>query len=408
MKPESFISHLLVWLLLAGASASSRADVLDNWTTNQIATNSFGFHHLVYGNGIYVALGEAGDSGGFYTSPDGLNWKLQYSEPNSWGNTLTFSSGHFASVAPYRSGFNAADVSADGTNWITSIFVEVDYQFTPSAIAYGNGLYVVVGSTNNGASIMTSPDGTTWTHQQAGASPGGLLTGVAYGNSRFIAIGNNDGNVYISGPRSAGTSWTKFTILGGSSISYANGLFFVPLNNRTNLLSTDGTSWMAAPTGLTNQLGAVSYSHGIYLAQCRITANGSYLATSADGTNWFQYSKLLPNVCAIYDTGDYDVAVATDGTRLITGSSVFLGFYFNSFVYASDPFVSIRRTNGVPMSLAISGLVGRNYQIQSTTNLASSGTWQTNTTLQLTNTPIIWTDSTATNSARFYRGVLLP
>jgi hypothetical protein len=62
-----------------------------------------------------------------------------------------------------------------------------------------------------------------------------------------------------------------------------------------------------------------------------------------------------------------------------------------------------------PSPVALSGLVGRNYQIQSADMLtAGANTWRTNATLQLTNTPIVWTDATATNSARFYRGVLLP
>jgi len=405
--------HLIFIVLMAGIfqinfMTGARADVMDNWTTNQISTNTAAFHHVVYGNGIYVVVGQYSDYGAFYTSTDGLHWKLQYTEPNSYGNTLSFSSGHFASVAP-RSGFNAADVSPDGTNWTTSIFVSVDYRFTPSAITYGNGLYVVAGSTNNIASIMTSPDGTTWTYRRAGTTPGGPITGLAYGNNRFAAIGNNDGNVYTSGPVSAGTSWTKNTILGGSSISSANGMFFVPLNNKTNLLSTTGSSWNAMPTGLTNQLGAVTYGNGIYMAQCGISRSGSYLATSTDGTNWFQYAKLLPNYCPIPDTADFDVSLATDGTRLVTGSATGSILSYNGFIYTSDPLVAVRMTNNPSPKVAISGLVGRNYQIQSADTLAAgSNNWRTNAALQLTNTPYVWTDTTATNSARFYRGVLLP
>ena len=66
-------------------------------------------------------------------------------------------------------------------------------------------------------------------------------------------------------------------------------------------------------------------------------------------------------------------------------------------------------TNNPTPKVALSGLVGRNYQIKSVDALTiGSSNWRTNATLQLTNTPYVWTDSTATNSARFYRGVLLP
>jgi hypothetical protein len=66
-------------------------------------------------------------------------------------------------------------------------------------------------------------------------------------------------------------------------------------------------------------------------------------------------------------------------------------------------------TNNPSPKIAISGLVGRNYQIQSADVLtAGSNNWRTNAALQLTNTPYVWADTTATNSVRFYRGVLLP
>jgi hypothetical protein len=415
---KSRILVLLAGCLIAAFSQSIKADVLDAWTTNQLTTNSFGFHHVAYGNGIYVAVGEWSDSGGFYASADGFNWSLQYSEPNSWGVSLTYSEGRFASVTP-RLDFKAVDVSADGTNWTTSNFAGAASGFRPAAITYGNGVYVVVGSTNNVASIMTSPDGVTWTYRQASTAPGGPINGVAYSFRRFVAIGNNDGYVYVSSGISAGTNWsrdsgapffTTITIPGGNQISCANNRFFVPLNNKTNLLSADGINWSQKATGLTNTLGTVTYSHGLYLAQSGISSSGSYLASSSDGTNWFQYSKLLPNSCAIYDTSDFDVSVATDGTRLITGSSSMGSSFtgFNSFVYASAPLAGIRQTNGNPMKVAISGLVGGIYQIQSTDALGAGSNWRTNLTLQLTNTPFVWTDSTATNSARFYRAVWSP
>ena len=401
------ISHIL---LLAGIFQISfltgaHADVLDNWTTNQISTNTFAFHHVVYGNGIYVAVGQYSDYGGFYTSADGLHWKLQYSEPNSWNVTLNYSGGHFAGVC-IGLGLGTADVSSDGTNWTTTLFsIAPPMAFTPAAIMYGNGVYVIVGSTNNVGCILTSPDGVTWTFRKASTSPGGPINSVAYGAGKFVAVGNNDGLEYTSST-GLGT-WAKSSLPGGNKISYANGLFFVPLNNKTNLLSVDGVNWSQQATGLTNMLGVVTYGNGIYMAQCGISRSGIYLATSTDGTNWFQYAKLLPNYCPISDTADFDVSLATDGTRLVTGSATG-SFYYNGFIYTSDPLVCIRMTNNPSSKVAISGLVGRNYQIQSVDVLTSgSSNWRTNATLQLTNTPYVWTDTTATNSARFYRGVLL-
>jgi len=406
MKQTGFIL-LLAGMLQVSFLTDARADVLDNWTTNQISTNTFAFHHVVYGNGIYVAVGQYSDYGGFYTSADGLHWKLQYSEPNSWNVTMNYSAGHFAGVC-LGLGSGVADVSSDGTNWTTTLFsINSAPAFNPVAIAYGNGLYAIVGSTNNVASILTSPDGVTWTLRKAGTTPGGPINSVTYSANKFVAVGNDDGYEYTSSGASFGTTWTQRSIPGGNKISYANGLFFVPLNNKTNLLSVDGINWSLNATGLTNMLGVVTYGNGIFMAQCGISRPGSYLATSTDGTNWFQYAKMLPNYCPIPDTTDFDVSLATDGTRLATGSATG-SFYYNGFIYTSDPLVGIRMTNNLSPKIAISGLVGRNYQIQSADVLIGSNNWRTNVTLQLTNTPFIWTDTTATNSQRFYRDVLLP
>jgi len=84
-----------------------------------------------------------------------------------------------------------------------------------------------------------------------------------YGLLRFVAVENNDGYEYTFyfclplaplGPDAA--------IPGGNKISYANGLFIVPLNNKTNLISVDGINWSLNYTGLTNMLGVVTYGNG--------------------------------------------------------------------------------------------------------------------------------------------------
>lgn len=386
----SFAAFLLV------PAPSLRADVLDHWTTNQITTNSFGLRHVVYGNGRYVAVGEFLDDGGIYTSEDGLNWTLRFSDMSSWGLTLSFSSNHFAGVG----GWGMVDVSTNGTNW-TSSFLPYGFVnlFAPSReIVYGNNLYVTVGDTNGVGNILISPDGITWTSRSITPAPGGRISSVAYGLGKFVAVGDNDGLEYTS----TGLFWTRSSIPGGSQVSYANGLFFVPLNTKTNLLSTDGINWTAINTGITNSFGRVIYGNGLFMS-----ARAGSLVTSIDGTNWISYPQSLPG------DGAYDVSLATDGARLVTvrGVDTNNGLFMacNSFVFTSDVLVSVRTTNAPSQEIVLSGLVGRNYQIQSADVLtAGSNNWRTNVTLQLANTTCLWTDATATNAQRFYRAVLLP
>jgi len=400
----------LVMCLWTASGFPLRADILDHWTTNQITTNAFGLKHVVYGNGRYVAAAEElGAKGAIYSSEDGLTWTLRFSDNTSWGLSLNYSAGQFAGIG----GSGMVDISSDGITWSSAslpsnLFDRGAIGANGQAITYGNGVYVTVGDTNGVGNILTSSDGFIWTSHSINPAPGGRITGVVWGGSGFVAIGNNDGLEYTSATGSG--LWSRSSLPGGSSISYGNGLYIVPLNAKTNLLSRNGTTWSLQSTGLTNQLGAVTYAHGLFLAQCGVSSSGGYLVTSTDGTNWIQYAKPMPHSWQVAYWTDFDVSLATDGTRLVSVGAICNPSavdVYNSFIYTSDILAAVRLTNNPSQQIALSGLVGRNYQIRSIDTLGT-GKWRTNLTLPLPNTPYVWTDSTATNSQRFYRAALLP
>lgn len=403
--------RLLAGILFFQLSQFARADVLDNWITNQINTNAAGLKHVVYGNGLFVAAGEKGDGGEIYTSTNGSNWILRYSDNNAWGLTMNYSGGHFSGVGGWETA-----VSADGTNWTVSFLPFVSGSFGYGSLTdvtfgnnpiFGTSLYVAVGDTNGVGYIITSPDGITWLPRKPSTTPGGHISSVVYDGNKFVAVGA-DGFEYNS---TSGTgTWTKRAFPGAGLISYANGLLISPLNNKTNVISVDGFNWSLQATGLTNQLGKVTFGNNLFLAECGVSASTMYFATSVDGTNWFQYPQPLPNHWGGHvGGGKYDVSLASDGISLIgVGTEDPAAFYSNSLIYNSGVVVGTRMTNNPPRSVVLSGLVGRNYQIQFTDAFGAGSNWRTNLALQLTNTPYVWTDATATNSARFYRGVLLP
>jgi hypothetical protein len=55
--------------------------------------------------------------------------------------------------------------------------------------------------------------------------------------------------------------------------------------------------------------------------------------------------------------------------------------------------------------LTINGMVGRTYQIQSSTNM---DTWSPETMLLLTSSPYLWFDQNPIGRKKFYRAFLLP
>jgi subtilisin-like proprotein convertase family protein len=107
---------------------------LDYWSGRQsgISLDLFG---LVYGHGIFVAVG---DLGAILISSDGITWTNQ-------------------SVA-----------SANVIHGVT----------------YGNGTFVAVGKLGL---ILTSPDGVAWTQRVSGTDH--FLEEVTYGNGLFVAVG---------------------------------------------------------------------------------------------------------------------------------------------------------------------------------------------------------------------------
>ncbi len=391
-----------------GTLVSIHADILDHWTTNQITTNSFLFDSIACGNGLYVLAAEYYDDSEIYTSTNGINWTITMHDAGPWGLNLHYLNGRFMG----NGGYGSTVSSTNGVDW-TVVNTPIGFAFNTFGditygIAFGHALYVKVGVTNDTSntgqpstvgSIIVSSDSTNWTNCTITPSAGGYISSIAYFPLGFVAIGNNDGYEYTWNGNPA-TSWTRRSIPGGNQIVYGNGRLIVPLNNTANLISFSGTSWGQQNTGLTNMVTDIICTSNMYYGIA-----GGHLATSSDGTNWYQYPQPLPGLNSQY------MPFATDGAHIITlGNSGYIGYGPSAgSVYLSDSLADVRMTNSPASQVALYGLVGRNYQIQSTDILtAGSNNWRTNLSVQLTNTPYVWADGTATNSSRFYRGVLLP
>src|SRR5437016_3459231 len=72
-----------------------------------------------------------------------------------------------------------------------------------SGIAYGNSQFVAVG---DAGTILSSPDGGSWTKIRAGTTNN--LSGITFGNDRFVTVGY-DGTILIS---VGGATWTSLRI----------------------------------------------------------------------------------------------------------------------------------------------------------------------------------------------------
>jgi hypothetical protein len=157
--------------------------------------------------------------------------------------------------------------------------------FTPSGVAFGNGIFVVVGTllTNNQAvgQAITSADGIAWTSQVPfPGSPIPVPYGIAYGADQFIAVGSFP---YVL-TSTDGTNWntagqSTYSRLNG--IAYGGGRFVAVGDSGSALTSTNGSDWDLVANIIVDDLTSVAYCAGSFVA-----LNYYNLIDSKDGSNW--------------------------------------------------------------------------------------------------------------------------
>lgn len=132
---------------------------------------------IVFGNGKFVAVGYGGLVA---TSTNGTTWTQENLGSTSDVGLIAVTYNNNKFVAVTNSG--KAYSSVDGTTW-TKVGVTVNALY---GVSFGNGVFVAVGAAG---SIYTSPDALTWT-RRTWTGPNTDFEDVAFGNSRFVAVGS--------------------------------------------------------------------------------------------------------------------------------------------------------------------------------------------------------------------------
>jgi hypothetical protein len=189
-------------------------------------------------------------------------------------------------------------------------------------VAYGEGLFVAVGTsvegTQYGGLVATSADGVAWTHRDSATSR--ALTGVAYGNGVFVAVGYG-GALQRS---EDGIRWTLApprTVEHLYGVAFVNGRFVATGNSGTILASEDGAAWEATSAGAGTQVNGVAFGGGLYVAVGAPMAGGgaARILTSTDLATWTDRSPAarLASLRRVAHAGG--VFVAT-GSGVVTSS----------------------------------------------------------------------------------------
>jgi hypothetical protein len=201
----------------------------DSGVTWSVRTSGFGansINGIVYGNGIFVAVGQAGL---ISTSTDGVTWTARTANvsTNSLKSVQYLNSNFIAVGGGGNGGTGGITTSTDGITW-TKRTTPAGSPGTMLSVAYGNNYYVVAGTVSSfGACYSTNLS--TWTNTSFSTFDVGYVT---YQNSNFIMIrmGVNQ-MVYTSNPTSTWTAGYSFTCMQSSdsfdpSIQVYNSNFY--------------------------------------------------------------------------------------------------------------------------------------------------------------------------------------
>jgi len=289
-----------------------------NYAIYNGADNTLNWSGICYGNGLFVAVSRTGNTSRIATSPDGVTWTFRTtpSLSHAWSSVaysptlglfiavcdtsetekmtvmkstdgiswtlqtisvpgfpygiscrrIIWAGGRFVAMGyTYQSPNPGITLtSTDGNSWIISsnpYYNDQSYR----GLAYGNGIYLMVGGGSNSRVVLTSTNGLTWTEKPVmyNGERVRFMT-IAYGNNQFVLIGRGIMTYYSTILFYTTTDGQNFTLrhsydynsVGGAfayvCLEYADGLFFAPpygtsstgvtLNHKV-AVSKDGINW---------------------------------------------------------------------------------------------------------------------------------------------------------------------
>ena len=294
-----------------------------NSSTREVAGGSF--YDLIYANGLFVAVGNSAAvvttyNNNIYTSPDGLTWTWRDVDTDTGTaqtlNSIAYGAGLFVVVGD--SGFIAT--SPDAITWTTRTSAHGSNPI--KQVIYAGGKFVAVGGSATTNSIQTSPDGITWTARTGVQNISSNYASVAYDstNAQYVMTTGYaaNGTAPSGGIQTSpdGITWTARTGSHGSGPSCTAakpGFMLCADSNSTHTYSTDGgVTWstLSQSLGLGTSRNRLRVIGGTFYA-----ISSGALHTSTNGLLWTTRSCSLSN--GILASNGTKFVAAYDSNRTI-------------------------------------------------------------------------------------------
>jgi len=256
------------------------------WTRTQLISQPLNGVAGSGPNDVWAVGGSFGNHPGRVLHWDGSAWSEVQTGATSGINAVWAPSPGVAVTV----GDNGVVMRYDGQRW-TALSMPLPELFTHVLPVEGDGAYATTCS--DGAGVMHTTDGTTWT---AVAAPGDCMHHLWIGGGQIFAVGEQVTNV-ADGPlgvvaRWDGAAWHRDTIPGRVRLSGVWGtgpgdVYAVgyregdPGAQTVVILHWDGGAWTLLPVGYGGQLEAVWGS-----GPSNIWAVGTMTVLHYDGTRW--------------------------------------------------------------------------------------------------------------------------
>ena len=256
-----------------GVNIAPGTTYLSNWTSEVGLPTGTQYTSVAFDGARYLAVGS---DGSLLVSGNGVSWTASASAPGRL-NSLIYAGAPYGFLGV---GDNGVILSAAGPAY-TPLLQTSGISSLLTGIAVGNGRMVAVGYA--GVALSSAFTVPAWAPGITGVSAN--MNSVAFGNGTFVAVGL--GGTVITSPD--GLLWTQQN-LGAStdlySVAYGPAGFVAIGNNGSAtavFTSRDGLTWSPQSVPTTNTLIRVIYSNGTFVA---VGAPGAIISSTDGGFTW--------------------------------------------------------------------------------------------------------------------------